>query len=54
MSKIVHAQCLLTTERLEELKTKTGETNTKDAISAAIDAYLDAPAVAKKAKKGGE
>ncbi len=36
MVKIMHAQTVLTVDDIEALKTKTGETSTKDAISKAV------------------
>lgn len=39
--KIVHAQTILEQETLDELKERTGEHTTKDAISVAIDHYLE-------------
>ncbi len=43
MGKIVHAQTVLPIEVLEELKKKTGESSTKDAIAKAIEHYLACP-----------
>ncbi|NHW23319.1 MAG: DUF5371 domain-containing protein [Archaeoglobales archaeon] len=43
MAKIVHAQTVLPEEVLEELKKKTGETATKDAIAKAVEHYLECP-----------
>lgn len=40
MVKIVHAQTVLTEESLNELKKKTGENATKDAIAMAVNHYL--------------
>lgn len=40
MVKIVHAQTVLAEESLNELKKKTGENATKDAISVAVNHYL--------------
>ncbi|MFP3908823.1 MAG: DUF5371 family protein [Archaeoglobaceae archaeon] len=40
MTKIVHAQTVLAEESLNELKKKTGESATKDAISVAVNHYL--------------
>lgn len=40
MVKIVHAQTVLEDESLNELKTKTGENATKNAISVAVNHYL--------------
>ncbi|MEA1985588.1 MAG: DUF5371 family protein [Euryarchaeota archaeon] len=39
--KIVHAQTVLAEEQLEALKKKTKEPSTKDALSAAVDHYLE-------------
>jgi hypothetical protein len=43
MVKIVHAQTVLGEEILNELKKKTGESATKDAIAKAIEHYLMCP-----------
>ena len=43
MAKIVHAQTVLPEEVLEELKKKTGENATKDAIAKAVEHYLVCP-----------
>ncbi|MCS7131017.1 MAG: DUF5371 domain-containing protein [Archaeoglobaceae archaeon] len=43
MSKIVHAQTVLPENVLEELKKKTGENATKDAIAKAVEHYLICP-----------
>jgi len=40
MVKIVHAQTVLDENALNELKKKTGESATKDAIGRAIEHYL--------------
>ncbi|MFO7968380.1 MAG: DUF5371 family protein [Archaeoglobaceae archaeon] len=40
MVKIVHAQTVLDEKTLEELKQKTGEKTTKDAITKAIYHYI--------------
>ncbi|MFO7966859.1 MAG: DUF5371 family protein [Archaeoglobaceae archaeon] len=40
MVKIVHAQTVLAEESLNELKEKTGENATKDAIAIAVDHYI--------------
>lgn len=40
MVKIVHAQTVLEDESLNELKKKTGENATKNAISVAVNHYL--------------
>ncbi|MFO7967964.1 MAG: DUF5371 family protein [Archaeoglobaceae archaeon] len=40
MVKIVHAQTVLAEQVLSELKSKTGEIATKDAIARAVDHYL--------------
>jgi len=41
MSRIVHAQTILEEDTLLELKERTREHTTKDAISKAIDHYLE-------------
>lgn len=41
MVKIMHAQTVLTEEDIEALKTKTGESSTKDAIAKAVTHYLE-------------
>ena len=41
MVKIMHAQTVLTEDDIEALKTKTGETSTKDAIAKAVSHYLE-------------
>lgn len=38
--KIVHAQTVLTVEDIQALKTKTGESNIKDALARAVEHYL--------------
>ncbi|AEA47096.1 MAG: hypothetical protein DRO98_00990 [Archaeoglobales archaeon] len=43
MVKIVHAQTVLPEHVLEELKKKTGESATKDAIAKAVEHYLMCP-----------
>ncbi len=43
MMKIVHAQTLLPEDILKDLKEKTGEEATKDALAKAIDHYLICP-----------
>ncbi len=43
MVKIVHAQTVLPEDVLEELKKKTGESATKDAIAKAVEHYLKCP-----------
>jgi len=43
MVKIVHAQTVLPESVLEELKKKTGESATKDAIAKAVEHYLMCP-----------
>jgi len=43
MTKIVHAQTVLPENVLEELKRKTGESATKDAIAKAVEHYLICP-----------
>lgn len=40
MADIVHAQTVLDESTLNELKKKTGENATKDAIATAVDHYL--------------
>ena len=40
MSKIVHVQTVMTEEELENLKTKTKESTTKEAIRTAIEYYM--------------
>src|SRR5659263_618022 len=41
MVKIMHAQTVLTEDDIEALKTKTGESNTKEAIAKAVSHYLE-------------
>jgi len=41
MAKLVHVQTIIEEERLIELKERTGEHATKDALSKAIDHYLE-------------
>ncbi|MFA4957553.1 MAG: DUF5371 family protein [Candidatus Methanoperedens sp.] len=41
MVKIMHAQTVLTEDDIEALKTKTGESSTKDAIAKAVSHYLE-------------
>ncbi|MCZ7362519.1 MAG: DUF5371 family protein [Candidatus Methanoperedens sp.] len=41
MAKIMHAQTVLTTEDIEALKQKTGESSTKDALAKAVTHYLE-------------
>ncbi|MFZ3168347.1 MAG: DUF5371 family protein [Candidatus Methanoperedens sp.] len=41
MAKIMHVQTVLMVEDIEALKTKTGETNTKDALAKAVSHYLE-------------
>ncbi|MDP2768176.1 MAG: DUF5371 family protein [Candidatus Methanoperedens sp.] len=41
MAKIMHAQTVLTTEDIEALKQKTGESNTKDAVAKAVKHYIE-------------
>ncbi len=41
LMKIVHAQTVLTQDQLEELKKKTKEPSTKDALSTAVQHYLE-------------
>ncbi|MFO7968416.1 MAG: DUF5371 family protein [Archaeoglobaceae archaeon] len=40
MAQIVHAQTVLNEDTLKELKQKTGENATKDAIATAVDHFL--------------
>ena len=41
MAKIMHVQTVLLVEEIEALKQKTGESNTKDALSKAVSHYLE-------------
>ncbi len=41
MTKIMHAQTVLTVDDIEALKQKTGESSTKDAIAKAVSHYLE-------------
>ena len=41
MAKIMHVQTVLLIEDIEALKDKTGESNTKDALSKAVQHYLE-------------
>lgn len=41
MVKIMHVQTVLLVEDIEALKQKTGESNTKDALSMAVSHYLE-------------
>lgn len=41
MSKLVHAQTILLEDDLDKLKERSGEHTTKDAISKAVDHYLE-------------
>jgi hypothetical protein len=41
MAKIMHVQTVLVVEDIEALKEKTGETNIKDALSKAVQHYLE-------------
>ncbi len=43
MVKIVHAQTVLPEDVLRELKKKTGESATKDALAKAVEHYLKCP-----------
>lgn len=43
MVKIVHAQTVLPEDVLEQLKKKTGQSATKDAIAVAVEHYLSCP-----------
>ncbi len=45
MTKIVHAQTVLPEDVLEQLKKKTGESTTKDALAKAVEHYLKCPYV---------
>lgn len=41
MAKIMHVQTVLMVEDIEALKTKTGETSTKDALAKAVSHFLE-------------
>lgn len=41
MAKIMHVQTVLMVEDIEALKTKTGETSTKDALARAVSHFLE-------------
>lgn len=41
MAKIMHVQTVLVVEDLEALKTKTGESSTKDALAKAVHHFLE-------------
>jgi hypothetical protein len=41
MAKIMHVQTVLMLDDIEALKTKTGESSTKDALAKAVQHYLD-------------
>ena len=41
MAKIMHVQTVLMVEEIDALKTKTGETNTKDALARAVSHFLE-------------
>ena len=41
MAKIMHVQTVLLVEDIDALKQKTGESNTKDALSKAVSHYLE-------------
>ena len=43
-NRIIHAQTVMLEEQLEKLKEKTKQTETKEAIRIAIEAYLEAKA----------
>ena len=43
MTKIVHAQTVLPEDVLKELKKKTGQSTTKDALAVAVEHYLECP-----------
>lgn len=45
MGKIVYVQTVLNEEELEELKKKTGEHTTKEALRKAVEHYLSCPEV---------
>jgi len=50
--KLVHAQTILLEDDLDKLKERSGEHTTKDAISKAVDHYLDCKDVKLKEVKG--
>ena len=41
MAKIMHVQTVLMVEEIDALKTKSGESNTKDALAKAVQHYLE-------------
>ncbi len=41
MAKIMHVQTVLMVEDIDALKTKTGESSTKDALAKAVSHYLE-------------
>lgn len=41
MAKIMHVQTVLMVEDIEALKTKTGESSTKDALAKAVQHFLE-------------
>ncbi len=41
MAKIMHVQTVLLLDDIEALKTKTGESSTKDALAKAVQHFLD-------------
>ncbi|MFA4935449.1 MAG: DUF5371 family protein [Candidatus Methanoperedens sp.] len=41
MAKIMHVQTVLMVEDIDALKSKTGETSTKDALAMAVSHYLE-------------
>jgi hypothetical protein len=41
MAKIMHVQTVLVIDDIDALKTKTGETSTKDALAKAVSHYLE-------------
>lgn len=41
MAKIMHVQTVLMVDDIEALKSKTGETSTKDALAKAVTHYLE-------------
>ena len=50
--KLVHAQTILLEDDLDKLKERSGEHTTKDAISKAVDHYLECKDVKLKEVKG--
>jgi len=49
--KLIHVQTVVSKKMLEDLKKKTGEFTTKDALYVAIKHYLECPMVKPKKKK---